>query len=83
MSLQNSPSWLSYLWAAVWCGRAPIEVVLGQKEGRVGHVQDGVVHQHHLTEVKLVGETLSFGFVQNPLVVVIPAKEEVSISMKG
>ncbi len=50
-------------------------MVLGQKEGRVGHVQDGVVHQHHLTEVKLVGETLSFGFVQNALVVVIPAKE--------
>lgn len=64
-----------YLWAAVWCGGAPIEVVLGQKEGRVGHIQDGVVHQHHLAEVELVGETLPFGFVQNPLVVVIPEKE--------
>lgn len=51
-------------------------MILGQKEGRVGHVQDGVVHQHDLTEVKLVGETLPFGFVQNALVVVIPAKEE-------
>lgn len=47
-------------------------MVLGQEEGRVGHVQDGVVHQHHLAEVKLVGETLPFCFVQNPLVVVIP-----------
>lgn len=50
-------------------------MVLGQKEGRVSHVQDGVVHQHHFTEVKLVGEPLPFGFVQNALVVVIPAEE--------
>lgn len=71
-----SPVTSSYLWAAVRCGGAPIEVVLGQKERRVGHVQDGVVHQYHLTEVKLVGETLAFGFVQNALVVVIPAKGE-------
>lgn len=63
-----------YLRAAVRGGGAPVEVVLGQKEGRVGHVQNGVVHQHHLAEVKLVGETLPFGFVQNALVVVIPAK---------
>lgn len=67
-------SYPSYLWAAVWCGGAPVEVVLGQEEGRVGHVQDGVVHQHDLAEVKLVGEPLPFGFVQNALVVVIPAK---------
>lgn len=49
-------------------------MILGQEEGGVGHVQDGVVHQDHLTEVKLVGETLPFGFVQNALVVVIPAE---------
>lgn len=65
----------SHLWAAVWCSRASVEVVLGQKEGAVGHVQDGVVDQHHLTEVKLVGESLAFGLVQNALVVVIPAME--------
>lgn len=58
-------------------------MVLGQKEWRVGHVQDGVVHQHDLTEVELVGETLPFGFVQNALVVVIPAKEEEKISKEG
>ena len=57
-------------------------MVLGQKEGRIGHVKDGVVHQHDLTEVKLVGETLPFGFVQNTLVVVIPAVEE-RISKEG
>lgn len=67
---------LRYLWAAVGGGGATVEVVLGQKEGRVGHVQDGVVHQHNLTEVKLVGEALPFGFVQNTLVVVIPAMKE-------
>lgn len=50
-------------------------MVLGQKEGAVGHVQDGVVDQHHLTEVELVGEAFAFGLVQNPLVVVIPAME--------
>lgn len=61
--LTMPPSYHSYLRAAVWRSGAPIEVILGQEEGRVGHVQDGVVHQHHLTEVKLVGETLSFGFV--------------------
>lgn len=72
------PSSPSYLWAAFWCSRAPVEVILGQEEGRVGHVQDGVVHQHHLTEVKLVGETLPFGFVQNALVVVISAKDKTS-----
>lgn len=58
-------------------------MILGQKEGRVGHVQDGVVHQHHLTEVELVGEALPFGFVQNAFVVVIPAKDEDSISKQG
>lgn len=63
VNLTKPPSSHSYLRAAVWCGWAPIEVILGQEEGRVGHVQDGVVHQHHLTEVELVGETLSFGFV--------------------
>lgn len=69
-------SYRSYLGAAVWSSRSPVKVVLGQKEGRVSHVQDGVVHQHHFTEVKLVGEPLPFGFVQNALVVVIPAEEE-------
>lgn len=58
-------------------------MILGQKEGRVGHVQDGVVHQHHLTEVELVGEAFPFGFVQNAFVVVIPAKDEDSISKQG
>ena len=78
------PSYPSYLWATVGCGGAPVEVVLGQKEGRVGHVQDGVVHQHDLAEVKLVGEAFPFGFVQNALVVVIPAQaEEERISKEG
>lgn len=62
----------SYLWAAVWSSRAPIEVVLGQKEGAVGHVQDGVVDQNHLAEVKLVGEAFAFGLVQDAFVVVVP-----------
>lgn len=78
----NPLSYPTYLWAAVRSGRAPVEVVLGQKEGRIGHVQDGVVHQYNLAEVKLVGETLPFGFVQNTLVVVIPAVEE-RISKEG
>lgn len=81
--LTNPPSYPVYLWAAVWCGGAPVEMVLGKEEGRAGHVQDGVVHQHNLTEVKLVGETLPFGFVQNTLVVVIPAKERERILMEG
>jgi len=72
-----------YLGAAVWSGGAPVEVVLGQKEGRVGHVQKGVVHQHYLAEVKLVCETLPFGFVQNALIVVIPAEEKERISKEG
>lgn len=61
--LPVTPSYHSYLRAAVWSSGAAVEVILGQKKGGVGHVQYGVVHQHHLTEVKLVGETLSFGFV--------------------
>lgn len=73
----------SHLRGALRCGGAPVEVVLGQEEGRVGHVQDGIVHQYNLTEVELVGETLPFGFVQNTLVVVIPAKEEGRVSMEG
>lgn len=55
-------------------------MVLGQKEGTVGHVQDGVVDQYHFTEVKLVGESFAFGLVQNPFVVVIPAMERVKKS---
>lgn len=51
-------------------------MVLGQEEGGGGHVQERVVHQYHLAEVELVGETLPFGFVQNALVVVVPAKGE-------
>lgn len=47
-------------------------MVLGQEKWRVGHVQDGVVDQHHFAEVKLVGEAFPFGFVQNALVVVVP-----------
>lgn len=66
---------LEYLRCAVGCAGASVEVVLGQKEGRVGHVQDGVVDQHHFAEVKLVSEALPFGFVQNALVVVIPATQ--------
>lgn len=60
-------------------------MVLGQKEGAVGHVEDGVVDQHHLTEVKLVGEAFAFGLVQNPFVVVIPAmgREEKREGEKG
>lgn len=58
-------------------------MVLSQKERAVGHVQNGIVHQYHLTEVKLVGETFPFGFVQNPLVVVIPAKKGERISKEG
>lgn len=77
------PAYPSYLWGAVWCGGAAVEVILGQKEGRVGHVQDGVVHQHHLAEVELVGETFPFGFVQNAFVVVIPAKDEGSMLKQG
>lgn len=65
-----------YLWAAVGSRRASSEVVLCQKEWRVGHVQDGVVDQHHFAEVKLVGEAFPFGFVQNALVVVVPVKQK-------
>lgn len=65
----------SYLWTTVRCSGAAIEVILSQKEGRIGHVQDGVVHQHHFTEVELVREAFPFGFVQNALVVVIPAEK--------
>lgn len=50
-------------------------MVLGQEKWRVGHVQDGVVDQHHFAEVKLVGEAFPFGFVQNALVVVVPVKK--------
>lgn len=35
------------------------------------HVDEGVVDQHQLVEVKLVGEPLPFGLVQDPLVVVV------------
>lgn len=51
-------------------------MVLGQEKWRVGHVQDGVVDQHHFAEVKLVGEAFPLGFVQNALVVVVPAKKK-------
>lgn len=79
-------SYRSYLWAAVRSSRAAVKVVLGQEEGRVCHVQNGVVNQYHFTEVKLVGEPFPFGFVQNALVIVIPAEEERDgerISMQG
>lgn len=46
-------------------------MVLEQERG-AGHVQQRIVHQHHLTKVKLVGETLPFGFVQNTLIIVVP-----------
>jgi len=48
-------------------------VVLGQQERRIGHVQQRVIHQNHLTEVELVGEALAFSFVQNAFVVIVPA----------
>lgn len=58
-------------------------MVLGQEKRRGGHVQDGVVDQHHFAEVKLVGEAFPFGFVQNALVVVVPAKEEGGKGRRG
>lgn len=36
------------------------------------HVDEGVVDQHQLVEVKLVGEPLPFGLVEDPLVIVVP-----------
>lgn len=35
------------------------------------HVDEGVVDQHQLVEVELVGEPLPFGLVEDSLVVVI------------
>lgn len=39
-------------------------------------VDEGVVGHHQLAEVEFVGEALPFGLVQNPLVVVIPGKQQ-------
>lgn len=39
------------------------------------HVDEGVVDQHQLVKVELVGEPLPFGLVQDPLVVVVPEEE--------
>ena len=62
-----------YLRAAVGCCGAPVsEVVLGQQEGGVCHVQQWVVDQHHFAEVKLVGEALALRLVKDALVVVVP-----------
>lgn len=51
-------------------------MVLGQQEWRASHVKQRVVHQHNLAEVELVGESLALGFVQNALVVVVPASRK-------
>lgn len=59
--------------AAVRRGGRPVEVVLCQQEWGTGHVQEWVIHQDHLTEVEFVGKALSFSFVQNAFIVVIPA----------
>ena len=64
-----------YLRAAVGGGGAPVgEVVLGQQEGGVGHVQQWVVDQYHFAEVELVGEALALGLVQDALVVIVPVR---------
>lgn len=78
-----SRSYLRCEGAAVWGGGAPVEVVLGHQERGAGHVQERVVDQDHLTEVKLVGEALSFGFVQNALVVVVPGEGRMGRGGRG
>lgn len=39
------------------------------------HVNEGVVNQHQLVEVKLVGEPLALGLMEDPLVVVVSGVE--------
>lgn len=40
------------------------------------HVDEGVVDQHQFVEVELVRESLPFGLVKDPLVVVVSTKRE-------
>ena len=50
--------------------------IFNQTRDRVltrAHVDEGVVDQHQLVEVELVGEPLPFGLVEDSLVVVISA----------
>lgn len=41
---------------------------------RGAHVDEGVVDQNEFVEVELIGEPLSFGLMQDPLVVIVSGK---------
>lgn len=40
------------------------------------HINKGVVDQNQLVEVELIGEALSFGFMKDPLVVVVSVRAQ-------